>query len=57
MENVLYTMCQAICIALKLSDVVFIMLMNVKIPTIICILILIGMKNLMLSSIEHRTVF
>ena len=43
--------------ALTLSDIVFIMLINVKMPTIVGILTLISMINVDLSLIEHEKVF
>ena len=44
-------------LALCLSDVVFIMLINVKMPTIVGILIFMSMINLMLSLVEHEKRF
>ena len=43
--------------ALQLSDVVFILLINVKMPTIVGILVFISRINFMLSSVEHETSF
>ena len=39
------------------SDGVFIMLINVKMPTIVGILIFMRMKNFMLSCVEHENDF
>ena len=44
-------------LAFKLSDVVFIMLRNVKMPNIVGILTFISMINFMLSGVEHETSF
>ena len=44
-------------IALSLSDVVFIMLTNVKMPTIVCILTFMSRINFVLSSVEHGKKF
>ena len=44
-------------IALSLSDVIFIMLINVKMPTIVGILTFISMINFMLSWVEHEKSF
>ena len=41
-------------IAFKLSNVVFILLINVKMPTIVGILIFMSMIHFMLSSNEHE---
>ena len=38
----------------SLSDVVFIMLINVKMPTIVAILTFMSMINFMLSRVEHE---
>ena len=43
-------------LAFKLSDVVFIMLINVKMPTIVGILTFMSMINFMLSSVGHEKV-
>ena len=43
--------------AFKLSDVVFIMLINDKLPTIVGILTFMGMINFMLSWVEHEKIF
>ena len=43
-------------LALRLSDVVFIMLTNVKMPTIVGILTYMSMINSVLSRIEHEKV-
>ena len=43
--------------AFKLSDVVFIMLINVKMPTPVGILTFMSMKMFMLSWIEHEKSF
>ena len=43
-------------LALKLSDVVSILLINVKMPTVVAILTFISMINCMLSSVEHEKV-
>ena len=43
--------------ALKLSDVVFILLINAKMPTIVGILIFISRINFMLSWVEHEKSF
>ena len=44
-------------LALSLSDVVFIMLINVKMPTIVGILTFISTINLMLSWVEYEIFF
>ena len=44
-------------IALSLSDVVFIMLINVKMPTIVGILTFMSRINFMLSWVEHEQSF
>ena len=44
-------------LALSLSDVVFIMLINVKIPTIVGILTFMSRINFVLSCVEHEKVF
>ena len=41
------------CIALSLSDVVFIMPINVKMPTVVDILTFMSSINFMLSRVEH----
>ena len=41
-------------LALSLSEVVFIMLINVKMPKIIGILTLMSMINFMLKCVEHE---
>ena len=43
--------------ALKLADFVFILLINVKMPSIVWILTFISMINLILSCVEHKKVF
>ena len=42
-------------IALSLSDVVFTMIINVKMPTIVCILTFMGRVNFVLSWVKHET--
>ena len=42
--------------AIKLADFVFILLINVKMPSIVWILTFISMINLMLSYVEHKKV-
>ena len=44
-------------IALSLSDVLFIMLINVKMPTLVGILTYMSMINLVLISVEHKKRF
>ena len=44
-------------LALSLSDVVFIMLMNVKMPTIVGILTFMSRINFVLSQVEHEKSF
>ena len=44
-------------LALSLSDVVFIMLINVKMPTIVGILVFMSRINFVLSSVEHENSF
>ena len=44
-------------LAFKFSDGVFIMLINVKMPTLVGILTLISMINLILGSVEHEKKF
>ena len=44
-------------LALSLSDVVFIMLINVKMSTIVGILTFMSRINFVLSSVEHRKSF
>ena len=44
-------------LALSLSDVVFIMLINVKMPTIVGILTFISRINFVLSRVEHEKGF
>ena len=44
-------------LAFKLSDVVYIMLINVKMPTIVGILTFMSMINFMLSWVEHEKSF
>ena len=44
-------------LALSLSDVVFIMLINVKTPTIVGILTFMGRINFVLSWVEHEISF
>ena len=44
-------------LALSLLDVVFIMLINVKMPTIVGILTFMSMINFMLSYVEYAKVF
>ena len=44
-------------IAFKLSDVEFIMLINVKMSTIVGILIFMSMINFKLSQVEHEKCF
>ena len=44
-------------LALSLSDVVFIMLINVKMPTIVGILTFISRLNFVLSRVEHEKSF
>ena len=44
-------------LAFKLSDIVFIMLINVKMPTIVGILTFISIINFMLSWVEHEKSF
>ena len=44
-------------LALSLSDVIFIMLINVKMPTIVGILTFMSMINFMLGSFEHDKSF
>ena len=44
-------------LALSLSDVLFIMLINVKMPTIVGILTFISMINFVLSLVEHEKSF
>ena len=44
-------------LALSLSNVVFIMLINVKMPTIIGILTFMRRKNFLLSRVEHEKSF
>ena len=44
-------------IALSLSEVVFIMLINVKMPTVVCILTFMSMIHFMLSWVEHEKSF
>ena len=44
-------------LALSLSEVVFIMLINAKMPKIVDILTVISRINFMLSSVEHRKSF
>ena len=39
--------------AFRCSDVVFIMLINIKMPTIVGILTFMSMKNFILSQVEH----
>ena len=41
-------------LGLKLSDDVFILLINVKMPTIVGILTFMSRMNYMLSSVEHE---
>ena len=43
-------------LASKLTDVVFIMLINVKMPTTVGILTFMSMLNFMLSSAQHEKV-
>ena len=45
------------CLARKLSDVVFILLINVKMLTIVGILIFMSRINFMLSRVEHEKSF
>ena len=45
------------CLTLCISDVVFIMLINVKMPTIVGILTFMSMINFMLSSVEKEKVY
>ena len=42
-----------IFLAFKLSDLIFIMLINVKMPTIVSILTFLNMINFILSRVEH----
>ena len=44
-------------IALSLSEDVFIMLLNVTMPTVVCILTILSMIHLMLSWVEHENKF
>ena len=44
-------------LASKCSDVVFIMLINVKMPTIVGILTFMSMINFMLNFVEHEKSF
>ena len=44
-------------LAFSLSDVAFIMLINVKMPTIVGILTFMSMINFVLSRVEHRKCF
>ena len=44
-------------LALNLSDVVSILLINVKMPTVVAIFTFISMINRMLSSVEHEKVY
>ena len=44
-------------LALSLSDVVFIMLINVKMPTIVGILTFMSRINFVLSRVEHKESF
>ena len=44
-------------LALILSDLVFIMLINVKMPTIVGILTFMSRTNFVLSRVEHRKVY
>ena len=44
-------------LALSLSDVVFIMLINVKMPTIVGILTFISRINFVISRVEHEKSF
>ena len=44
-------------LALKLSDVVFILLINVKMPTIVGILTVMSMINFMISRVDHDYTF
>ena len=44
-------------LALSLSDVVFIMLINVKMPTIVCILTFMSKVNFVVSWVEHGKSF
>ena len=44
-------------LALSLSDVVFIMLINVKMPTLVGILTFISRINFLLSRVEHEKSF
>ena len=44
-------------LALSLSDVVFIMLINVKMPMIVGILTFMSMINFVLSQVEHEKKF
>ena len=44
-------------LAFKHSDVVFIMLINIKMPTIVGILTFMGMMNFILSKVEHEKSF
>ena len=46
-----------ILLAFKLSDVVFIMLINVKLPTIVSILTFMSMIHFMFSCVEHKKKF
>ena len=43
------------CLALKLSDVVFIMLINVKMPTIVGILTFMSMINFVFSWVDEKS--
>ena len=44
-------------LAFSLSDVVFVMLINVKMPTIVGILTFMNMTNFVLSWVEHEKSF
>ena len=44
-------------LALSLSDAVFIMLIHVKMPTIVCILTFMSRINFVLSLVEHEKSF
>ena len=50
-------MLRNILFAFKLSDVVFIVLINVKMPTIVGILIFMSIINFMITGVEHEQKF